>query len=81
MTASMRLSLKLQDVAASLSEVLTEIAGEDIPFVLVLEADKVAQYISNCERKDGADLIRGLLARWDAKRADIPAHFNPDLKR
>ena len=81
MSASMNLSLKLQDIAGALSDVLNEAAGESIPFVLVLEADKVAQYISNCDRKDGADLIRSLLARWDSNRADIPAHYNPDLKR
>ena len=81
MSASMNLSLKLQDIAGALSDVLNEVAGESIPFVLVLEADKVAQYISNCDRKDGADLIRSLLARWDSNRADIPAHYNPDLKR
>lgn len=81
MTASLNLSLKLQDIAAGLQDVLNEVAGEPIPFVLVLEADKVAQYISNCERKDGAELLRSLLSRWDAGRADIPAHYNPDLKR
>ena len=40
----------------------------------------VAQYVSNCARADGAAMIRELLARWDANRADIPAHYNPDLR-
>jgi hypothetical protein len=39
----------------------------------------VAQYVSNASRKDGTDLIESLLARWKANRADIPAHYNPDL--
>jgi hypothetical protein len=80
MSASARLSVRLQDIAQSLSEVLDEVAGEPIAFVLVLNADKVAQYVSNCDRKDGAELIESLLARWKAGRADIPAHYNPDLK-
>ena len=79
MSASARLSVRLQDIAQSLSEVLDEVAGEPIAFVLVLNADKVAQYVSNCDRKDGRELIESLLARWAAGRADIPAHYNPDL--
>lgn len=81
MSASARLSVRLQDIAQSLSEVLDEVAGEPVPFVLMLNADKVAQYISNCDRKDGRELIEMLLARWKAGRADIPAHYNPDLRR
>ena len=80
MTASARLSVRLQDIAQSLAEVLDEVAGEPIAFVLVLNADKTAQYISNCDRKDGTELIESLLARWKAGRADIPAHYNPDLR-
>ena len=79
MSASARLSVRLQDVAQSLAEVLDEVAGEPIAFVLVLQADKVAQYVSNCDRKDGRELIENLLARWKAGRSDIPAHYNPDL--
>lgn len=79
MSASARLSVRLQDIAQSLAEVLDEVAGEPIAFVLVLNADKVAQYVSNCDRKDGRELIESLLARWKAGRADIPAHYNPDL--
>ena len=81
MSASARLSVRLQDIAQSLGEVLDEVAGEPIAFVLVLSADKTAQYISNCDRKDGRELIESLLARWSAGRADIPAHYNPDLPR
>ena len=80
MTASARLSVRLQVVAQSLADVLDEIAGEPIAFVLVLSADKTAQYVSNCDRKDGRELIESLLERWKAGRADIPAHYNPDLR-
>jgi len=81
MSASVRLSLRLQDVAKLLSDGLEEVAGEPIAFVLVCEADGVAQYVSNADRKDGRELIESLLARWKAGRADIPAHYNPDLPR
>lgn len=80
MSASARLSVRLQDIAQSLAEVLDEVAGEPIAFVLVLSADKTAQYISNCDRQDGRDLLQSLMDRWDAKRADIPAHYNPGLR-
>jgi hypothetical protein len=72
-------SLRLQDIAASLDDVLKDVAGERIAFVLVLQVDGVAQYVSNAARKDGVELIESLLARWRAGRADIPAHYNPDL--
>jgi hypothetical protein len=81
MTASARLSVRLQDIAQSLSDVLSDVVGEPVPFVLVLQADKIAQYVSNCDRKDGRELIESLLERWDAGRADIPAHYNPDLRK
>lgn len=80
MSASLNLSLRLQDIAQSLSDVLSEVAGEPVAFVLVLSADGVSQYVSNAARKDGADMIEGLLDRWKAGRADIPAHYNPDLR-
>lgn len=78
--SAVAVSLRLQDIAASLSDVLNDIAGEPIAFVLVLSVDQVAQYVSNASRADGTELLEGLLARWKANRADIPAHFNPDLK-
>lgn len=81
MSASLNLSLRLQDIAQSLSDVLADVAGEPIAFVLVLSADDVSQYISNCKRQEGVEMIEGLLSRWKAGRADIPAHYNPDLKR
>jgi hypothetical protein len=71
---------EVQDIAQSLDDVLLDVAGERIGFVLVLNADGVAQYISNANRKDGRELIESLLARWNAGRADIPAHYNPDLR-
>jgi len=80
MSASLNLSLRMQDIAQSLADVLADVAGEPIAFVLVLNADKTAQYVSNASRADGVEMIESLLARWKAGRADIPAHYNPDLR-
>lgn len=73
-------SLRLQDIASSIAEVLQDAAGEPIAFVLVVSVDRTSQYVSNASRADGTELIESLLARWKANRADIPAHYNPDLK-
>jgi hypothetical protein len=80
MSQAAKVSLRLQDIAAGLSDLLADIAGEPIAFVLVVSVDKTAQYVSNASRADGTELIESLLARWKANRADIPAHYNPDLK-
>lgn len=80
MNASAKLSVALQPIAAGLAEVLTEIAGEPIGFVLVVNADHIAQYVANVKREEGTRLLTELLERWRAGRADIPAHMNPDLK-
>lgn len=80
MSASLNLSLRMQDIAQSLADVLADVAGEPVAFVLVISADDVSQYVSNASRKDGIEMIEGLLARWKAGRADIPAHYNPDLQ-
>lgn len=80
MSQSLRVSMALQDIAATLNTMLTDVAGEEVAFVLVVQADKVAQYVSNAKREDGSELLESLLARWKAGRADIPAHYNPDLK-
>lgn len=74
------MSVDLQDIAERLSTMMEQSAGEPVPFVLVCQADGVAQYVSNADRKEGRELIESLLARWKAGRADIPAHYNPDLR-
>lgn len=81
MSASARLSIDLQSIAARVHEMIEHSAGEPCAFVLMVQADKVAQYVSNADRKDGRELIESLLARWKAGRADIPAHYNPDLPK
>lgn len=81
MSPSARLSVRLQAIAQALEDTLTEAAGEHCAFVLVCQSDGVAQYVSNTDRKGGRELIESLLMRWKLGRADIPAHYNPDLKQ
>ncbi len=80
-SASTRLSLLMQDIAEGVQGAVNAAAGEPCHFVLVVQCDGVAQYVSNADRKEGTEMIESLLARWKANRADIPAHYNPDLKR
>lgn len=80
MSTSIKLSVALQEIANILDDMLEQVAGERISFVLILNADEVAQYVSNTKREDGVKLIESLLDRWKRGRADIPAHYNPDLK-
>lgn len=49
--------------------------------LLFVSCDNVAQYVSNTKRANGVELIKSLLQRWEAGRADIPAHYNPDLTK
>ena len=75
-----RLSVSLQLIAEALDQQLEFLMKERVSFVLVLQADHTAQYVANVARKDGEELLQSLLDRWKANRADIPAHYNPDLK-
>ena len=79
MSAYKNLSIEMQTVANAVSTLLELAAGEPVPFVLICQADKVVQYVGNVSREDGTELIESLLRRWKANRADIPAHYNPDL--
>lgn len=76
---ALAVSLSLQQLAAEVSAFLAERAGEPVAFVLMVSVDNTTQYVSNCKRDDGRLLIESLLNRWEANRADIPAHYNPDL--
>lgn len=74
-------SLSIQHLAAMIDDHLKQVAGERIAFALVIHVDGTAQYTSNCRRDDGIVMIEDLLSRWKTGRADIPAHYNPDLKK
>jgi len=76
-----RVAVSLQTLATAIDDYLTTVAGgERQAFVLVVSVDHVQQYVSNASRPDGVGMIEGLLERWKTGRADIPAHYNPDLK-
>ncbi|WP_157266388.1 hypothetical protein [Azohydromonas aeria] len=74
------MSVALQPLAQGISQALESVAGESLAFVLLVSVDGTTQYVSNASRTDGVELIKSLRARWEANRADIPAHYNPDLK-
>lgn len=73
-------SVAMPQLAEIVDDFLAAQAGERVPFVIVTQVGEVAQYVSNTVRSDGADMIERLLAHWKANRADIPAHYNPDLR-
>ena len=73
-------SVALPQLAEVVDNFLAAQAGERVPFVIVLEVGGVTQYVSNTKRADGVAMIEHLFSRWKAGRADIPAHYNPDLR-
>lgn len=77
--AAKKLAVQIQPLAAALEDMLMGMAGERVSFVLLLSVGQVMQYAANVEREDGMKILRELLERWEANRADIPAHMNPDL--
>jgi len=81
LSSSLVLSLAAQKLAAAVDQALTNLTGTRIAYVLVMSADHTAQYVSNADRKEGVAMIEDLLERWKAGRADIPAHYNPDLPK
>ena len=81
MKQTVAVSLTLQQLASFINDSLAAAAGDTVPWALVLQTDGVAQYVANTSRDDGQKLIESLLDRWRAGRADIPAHYNPDLAK
>lgn len=81
MKQTVAVSLTLQQLASLINDCLAAAAGDTVPWALVLQTDGVAQYVANTSREDGQKLIESLLDRWRAGRADIPAHYNPDLAK
>ena len=69
------ISLKLQELATGIDEVLAEQVGKPVVFVLVVHVNKTAQYVSNGDRNDGMALLDAVRKAWLAGRADIPLHL------
>lgn len=73
------LSIRLSDIAKAIEGMLYVAAGEEVGFVLVCNTDGVTQYVANVTRESGSELIRSVLERFESGRADIPAHYSPDI--
>ena len=77
---NVRVSISLQALAGHIHDYLFLQAGEPVGFVLVVACDNIAHHVSNCEGEDVAELLRGTLEHHENGKADIPAHYNLDLK-
>jgi hypothetical protein len=82
-TQAKKVSLALQRIANEVNASLRGAAGEECAFMLIMQTpgDGIVQYVSNAARADAALLMVTQLQHWDAGRADIPAHYNPNLKQ
>ena len=74
MTADVRVSQRLQELAQELDRQLEDIAGEPVGFTLIVYTHPRASYISNVARPVAVREIRALLAAWAAGMPDVPAH-------
>ena len=74
MNTSMKVSYSLQGIAQGLDDAITEIAGEQVGFALVVFTPDRAQYVSNCDRSEVVAGLKELLTLWDEGMPDIPAH-------
>ena len=77
--AAKRLSCNLQQAAAAIQQFLSDLAGTRVEFILLAHTDHVLQYISTIDRQQSMEILADLLDRWEKNKADIPAHYNPDL--
>lgn len=75
-----KVATALNPLAGTIDLFFDELIGERVAFVMAVCVDKSVQYVANVERYQGTELLRDLLARWDAGRADIPGTINPELK-
>lgn len=78
--AMKRVSVSLQELATNVEDFLHMQAGKMVAFVMLVSVDDSVQYIANCAREDGKLLLETQLEHWTRGRADIPGHYNPDLR-
>jgi hypothetical protein len=68
--------IALKDIGRALSEVLSELYGQEMGYLLVVSPLNtpmpVADYISNADRESGIEWLRETADRLDANQ-DIPA--------
>lgn len=71
---SERVSRNLQAIAEELDVALTEKAGEQVAFVLIVFTPERANYIGNGPRDQVRSQIKDLVGLWEAGMDDVPAH-------
>ena len=76
-----QVSVSLQELSSMIEKFLSRKAGEPVAFCMVVATGYVMQYVSNASRADGEAMLQSLFDGWKARRADIPAHYNPDLAK
>ena len=75
-------SIELQQLAAHIERHLWSAAGKRQSFVLIVaDTDGIAHDLYNCSRDDAIMLLEGQVEFWKANKAEIPAHYNPNLKK
>ena len=77
--AAMRLSCNMQQAAKTIQDYLNFVADGQVEFILLAHTDNVLQYLSTIDREQSMKMLEELLNRWKSNKADIPAHYNPDL--
>lgn len=75
--ADRNISKALQPIAESLDELLQEIGGQRMSFMLVVfqsEDNSRSNYVSNCTREDVVGAIKSLLEQWGDGLPDVASH-------
>lgn len=75
-------SISMQELANAADKYLHAIAGKRQSFVIIVaDSDGVAHDVYNCSKADAKTLLEGQIKHWDDGKAEIPAHYNPDLPK
>lgn len=78
-TKAQKLSLHMEDFIGAIEDSARSLVNADVSVVLCLGVSDVMLYGANIAREEGKDVLYSLLARWNAKGADIPAFCNPEV--
>lgn len=76
--ADIAISQNAQNIGRALDEVIADIAGERMGFLLITfslnASGSRAGYVSNCQREQMIPEIKRLLALWESGMPDVPNH-------
>ncbi len=77
-----RVSMSIQELANGIDTYLENVAGgKRQAFVLIVaDSDGIAHDVYNTTRENARTLLEGQIEFWKTEKAEIPAHYNPDLK-